>query len=131
MPSFSIQSRQYLNTCDIRLQDVCDEVIRHYDFTILEGHRSDERQEELFHQDKSTLRAGQSKHNSTPSLAVDVAPYPIDWEDPKRFYLLAGFIFQAAEEQGVEIRWGGDWDGDWIHTDQKFHDLPHFEILVM
>lgn len=39
-------------------------------------------------------------------------------------------MFQAASTTGVKIRWGGDWDGDWIHTDQSFHDLPHFELVT-
>ena len=128
MPSFSEQSSSTLAQCHIDLQRVCDEVIKSYDFTIVEGYRSNERQDELFRQGKSKLQAGMSKHNSDPSLAVDIVPYPIDWEDVGRFYLLAGFMFQAASDLGVRLRWGGDWDGDWDHKDQTFHDLPHFEL---
>lgn len=130
MPSFGAKSLAKLDTCDHRLQEVCSLVISNYDFTILEGHRSNERQDELFRQGKSKLRAGESKHNASPSLAVDVAPWPIDWENHKRFYLLAGFFFQAAAELDIQLRWGGDWDGDWVHTDQSFHDLPHLEVLL-
>lgn len=129
MPAFGTASRKKLDTCDDNLVAVCELVIEVYDFSVLEGHRSDERQEELFRQNKSKLRAGQSKHNQTPSLAVDLSPYPIDWENRERFYLLAGMMFQAASDLGIKLRWGGDWDGDWIHTDQTFHDLPHFELL--
>lgn len=129
MPSFSTQSGLKLATCDPRLQQVCDKVIKHYDFTVLEGHRSEERQDELFRQGKSKLQAGQSKHNSNPSRAVDIAPYPIDWSDSNRFFLLAGRMYQAAAELGVTIRWGGDWDSDSDHKDQTFNDLPHFEIV--
>ena len=82
----------------------------------------------MFRQGKSKLRAGESKHNFDPSRAVDIAPYPIDWDDAKRFYLLAGMMFQAATNLRVTLRWGGDWDGDWIHTDQTFFDLPHLEL---
>lgn len=130
MPTFGDKSSERLLTCHPALQDICQSVIANYDFTVLEGHRGDERQEELFHQGLSKLRAGQSKHNATPSLAVDVAPYPIDWKDEKRFYLLAGFLFQAAAELGHRLRWGGDWDGDWDHKDQSFMDLPHFELVL-
>jgi hypothetical protein len=83
----------------------------------------------LFRQGKSKLRAGQSKHNSDPSRAVDVAPYPIDWNNMHRFYLLAGFMFQAASQLDIKLRWGMDWDMDWIHTDQTFFDAPHFELV--
>jgi len=128
MPTFGTASRKKLETCDDSLVAICELAIEVYDFSVLEGHRSDERQEELFRQGKSKLRAGQSKHNQNPSLAVDLAPYKIDWENPKRFYLLAGMMFQAAHDLGFKIRWGGDWDGDWDHKDQSFHDLPHFEL---
>ena len=62
-------------------------------------------------------------------MAVDIAPYEIDWENAKRFYLLAGMMFQAANDLGIKIRWGGDWDMDWDHADQRFIDLPHFELV--
>lgn len=129
MPSFSDKSQSILSSCHQDLQDVCELVIQTYDFTITEGFRTDARQEELFRQGKSKKRAGESKHNNDPSLAVDVVPFPIDWDDISRFYLLAGFMFQAAQSLGVSIRWGGDWDRDWDHKDQSFFDLPHFELL--
>lgn len=130
MPSFGAKSLAKLDTCDRRLQEICSLVIDNYDFTILEGHRSNERQDELFRQGKSKLQAGESKHNASPSLAVDLAPYPIDWDNTERFYLLAGFMFQGAAELDIRLRWGGDWSRDWIHTDQSFHDLPHFEVVL-
>ena len=128
MPSFGTASRKRLDTCHPDLIQVCELVIPNYDFTVLEGYRPNARQDELFRQGKSKLKAGQSKHNSNPSLAIDLSPYPVDWEDRKRFFLLAGFMFQAASQLGVTLRAGLDWDGDWIHTDQTFHDLPHFEL---
>ena len=128
MPSFGTASRKKLDTCDQNLQAICELVIETYDFTVLEGHRSDKRQEELFRQGKSKLRAGQSKHNQTPSLAVDVAPWPIDWEDSRRFYFLAGLMKQAATDLGINVRLGADWDGDGSFKDQSFHDLPHVEL---
>jgi len=29
---------------------------------------------------------------------------------------------------GIRLRWGGDWDGDTELDDNKFDDLPHFEL---
>jgi len=129
MSEFGTASTKHLSTCHQDLQELCHLVIEIYDFTVLEGFRSGQRQDELFRQGKSTLQAGKSKHNNNPSLAVDIAPYPIDWDNSKRFFLLAGMMFQAAERLDIKIRWGGDWDSDWIHTDQSFHDLPHFELV--
>ena len=128
MPSFGTASRQRLDTCHPDLIQVCEEVIKNYDFTVLEGFRSNARQDELFRQGKSKLRAGMSKHNQDPSWAIDIAPYPIDWNDIPRFYLLAGFMFQAAASLSVELRWGGDWSRDWDHKDQTFFDYPHFDL---
>ncbi len=129
MPTFSAKSRDILQTVHPDLALICNEVIQAYDFTVLEGHRSNERQAELLRLGKSTLGPGESKHNSNPSRAVDIAPYPVDWSDRERFYLLAGFMFQAAVQFDVAIRWGGDWSRDWDHSDQSFDDLPHFELV--
>lgn len=130
MPSFSDKSIERLSSCHYLLQQVCNIVIVRYDITVLCGYRSHFDQERMFAEGKSKLRGGQSKHNADPSLAVDVAPWPIDWEDTNRFYLMAGFMFSAAAARGVKLRWGGDWDMDWEHTDQTFNDLPHFELVL-
>ena len=70
-----------------------------------------------------------SKHNSFPSLAVDVAPYPINWSDKERFYFFAGYVKATADQMKIKIRWGGDWDGDTKVRDQTFMDLPHYELI--
>lgn len=128
MPQFSNRSAERLATCHADLQRLFNEVIKKYDCTILEGHRSNERQEELYYQGKSKLRAGFSKHNETPSIAVDVAPYPINWNDRNRFYHFVGYVKGVADQLGISIRCGADWDGDNDLRDQTFFDLPHFEL---
>ena len=128
MPHFSQRSLDRLATCDGRLQEILRAAIAHYDFTVLEGHRSEARQNQLYAEGKSKLRYPRSKHNSTPSRAVDVAPYPIDWNDRERFYYLAGLIMGIAKIKGIPLRWGGDWDRDTDFADNTFDDLPHFEI---
>jgi len=129
MASLSNASQEKLDTCDERLVMVCETVIQVYDFTVLEGYRSGERQDELFRQGKSKLQAGESKHNRDPSLAVDLAPYPILWSDSRRFYFLAGLMQMAGKNLGVTLRFGGDWDGDGDLKDQSFFDLVHFEVV--
>lgn len=139
MPSFSQRSLDRLNTCHPDLQRVFTRVIEIIDCTILEGIRSDERQAELHRQGKSKLDgvSKRSKHQgvegpggSTVSAAVDVAPYPIDWGDEKRFAFFAGVAMAVGCEMGIALRWGGDWDGDHDFSDQSFHDLPHFELRL-
>ena len=135
MPKYGERSSQALRSAHIDLQVVFNEVIKHRDCTILEGHRSNERQEELFRTGKSKLRAGESKHNATPSRAVDAVPYPIDWNDRERIVLFAGYVLGVADalyNQGKivhQLRWGGDWDRDGQTKDTTFFDGPHFELL--
>jgi len=64
-----------------------------------------------------------------PSLAVDAAPYPIDWNDRDRWMRFSGFVLGVARAYGVTLRWGGDWDRDWDVADNRFNDWPHFEIV--
>ena len=129
MWTFSQSSLSKLETCDPRLQEIMFEVIQIMDIKILEGHRNKERQNQLFHEEKTKLQYPDSKHNSLPSKAIDVAPCPLDWSNRERFVYMAGIIMGVAHSLGHEIRWGGDWDRDNDLYDQTFNDLPHFEIL--
>ena len=142
MPAFGTTSRERLNTCDKRLRKVFEAVVKMFDCSILEGRREWSRQQELLDAvpPKTTLGPGLSKHNmpldwdapeeSFRSKAVDAAPYPIDWDDSKRFVYFAGLVIATGTAMGVKIRWGGNWDMDQtIIDDQNFDDLPHFEIV--
>jgi peptidoglycan L-alanyl-D-glutamate endopeptidase CwlK len=130
MPSHSKRSLANLAEAHPALRATFTEVIKTFDHTVIEGFRGQKEQDAAFHAGKSKLRFPASKHNQTPSLAVDVRPYPIDWNDRKSFYLFAGYVLVTARGMGVQPRWGGDWDGDLRWKDQSFHDLPHFELLV-
>ena len=125
---FSRTSLARLSTCDQRLQDLFGEVITHVDCTIIEGHRDRARQNEMFRTGKSQLRWPHGKHNAMPSLAVDAAPYPIDWTDRERATLFAGLVMGLGRAGGLVLRWGGDWNGDWQVKDNHFDDLWHFEL---
>lgn len=133
MPEFSKMSEIRFATLDPRLQNILREAIKTVDFTILCGHRGEEEQNEAFQRGTSKLKYPHSKHNPLPSQAVDLAPWfpdiKIDWKDSKAFARLAGYIQRIADEQGTKIRWGGDWDGDWRSLDERFIDLPHFELV--
>lgn len=128
MPKFSQRSKARLATCDRRLQSLFNEVIQHVDCSILEGHRDEETQDEYYADGKSKLMWPQSRHNRTPSLAVDVAPWPIDWSNADRFIYFAGIVMGIAEGMALPIRWGGDWNRNYDPSDESFLDLVHFEI---
>ena len=128
MPRFSSRSKRRLDTCDSKLEKLFKEVVKYFDCTILEGHRGKEAQNKAYNDGKSKVQYPNGKHNKRPSVAVDVAPYPIDWSDRDRFHYFGGFVLGVAKKMGMNIRWGGDWDMDTKTKDNKFDDLVHFEI---
>ena len=91
------------------------------DFEVICGHRNEKDQNQAYEDGKSKLKYPNSKHNIIPSLAVDLAPRPIDWSNKEAFCHLAGIITATAHSLGYTVKWGGDW-----HT---FKDYPHFEIV--
>ena len=121
MANLSKVSLEKLKTCDARLQAICHEAIKTYDFVVLCGHRSEADQEKAFREGHSKVKFPNSKHNVYPSLAVDLAPYPIDWIDLTRFHYLAGVMLAVAASKGIPIEWGGDW---------KMRDYPHYQLKV-
>jgi peptidoglycan L-alanyl-D-glutamate endopeptidase CwlK len=144
MPDYSITSAKHLGECHIDLQRLMTLVVEGYDNAIIEGYRSDEEQLKALLRGVSTLGPGQSKHNRSPSEALDAVPYPVKWpkRNPEtreewreyvkcvaRFYHFAGYVQGVASRLGIAIRWGGDWDGDRQFDDQSFDDLPHFELV--
>lgn len=60
--------------------------------------------------------------------AVDLLPAPYDWKDLKGFDRMARAMMVAAEDLGVEIRWGADWDQDGKPRERGETDSPHFEL---
>ena len=128
MPRFGTRSKNNLKTCDQRLQNIFNEVIKYVDCSVLEGHRGEERQNKLADEGKSKVRFPNGRHNANPSNAVDIVPYPIDWNDRERFHLFAGFVLGVAKMMGVNLRWGGDWNMNFEVDDNQFDDFPHFEI---
>ena len=128
MPKFGRKSKERLNTCDSNLQKVFNEVIKHVDCSVLEGHREKDRQNKLYKEGKTKVKYPDGRHNRKPSSAVDVTPYPVDWKDRERQTLFAGFVIGVASQMGIKLRWGGDWDQDFQVVDNRFDDFPHFEL---
>jgi len=147
MYSFSKVSRDRLNTCHKDIIAICEEVIKVYDFSVLEGIRTTEMQQEYFRTGRSELDGvkKKSKHQddgSGKSRAIDIMPvkagenaFSGKEKDNRRFYYLAGLMkmtairLKAEGKISSELRWGGDWDSDDVYSDQNFDDLPHFELV--
>lgn len=133
MRHYGPRSLKVRGELDLRLVAVFDEILWNVtDHSLVSGHRGETKQNALFHDGLSKLEFPQSKHNKYPSLAVDFQPYPYPSTEPK---LWAGLAYIAAhailigKEQGVTLRWGGDWDRDGDLSDQNFNDLFHMEIV--
>lgn len=107
---------------------VLNEAIKHFDFAVVWGHRGEADQTRAFRAGLSRNPFPTSKHNSLPSKAFDIVPYPEGYEASyERFYEMATYVFAAASKLGVKIRWGGHWknytgkgdnDRDWAHFEE-------------
>ena len=102
---FSKRSKSRLETCHPDIQLICNELIKIYDFSVLEGHRSPETQQEYFAEGKSKLDGvnRRSKHQASPSMAVDIMPYKKasnafsgHEKDDRRFYMMMGQVKAIA-----------------------------------
>jgi len=127
MPRFGERSQERLASCHPQLQELLREAIKYTDFSVIWGFRGKDDQDRFFREGTSTKRWPQSLHNRRPSEAVDVAPWPIDWEDEKRFIYLAGVIMTLAFQLDIPLRWGGAWKGEW-NPPGVLNDLAHFEL---
>jgi peptidoglycan L-alanyl-D-glutamate endopeptidase CwlK len=135
MPKFSKKSMDRLATCHDDIQKVMNEAIKEFDFTVLSGYRSPDEQFELYKQgreliDGKWVKVGKtvtnvdgtnvlSNHNYNPSRAIDIAPYPIDWDNIDRFIAMSNVVLKCAKELDIELEWGGNW---------RMKDYPHFEL---
>ena len=124
MYKFGKRSKQRLEGVDPRLVEVLNEAIKLMDLTIIEGLRSQERQEQLLKEGATKVKY--SKH--LKGLAVDLAPYPIDWKDRDRFHYMGGMLNAIGHMKGYDVVWGGDWDDDGETKDNNFDDLVHVEL---
>lgn len=140
---YGIRSRAKLKTCHPLLIDVANRALElsPYDIAIIHGKRDKVTQNKLYSKGKSTKRFPNSRHNKTEdtdhyadpyevSDALDFGPYVngIPWEDTHVFAVIAGVFMAAAKDEGIKLRWGGDWNSNGLTTDQTFMDWGHIEI---
>jgi peptidoglycan L-alanyl-D-glutamate endopeptidase CwlK len=128
MPSFGTKSKAALDTIDPECQDVLNEAIKHCDFSIIWGFRGMDAQNTAFKKGRSRNRWPTSKHNTSPSIAFDIVPYPEGYAAPyEQFYAMASYVYAAASRLGVPLTWGGHWknytgngpnDRDWAHFEK-------------
>lgn len=126
MPKFSKASAAKLATCHPDLQRLFNEIIKTRDCTIICGARTLEDQQKAFKGGFSKIDGitKKSKHQISKeqplSFAVDVLPYPLDWNDRRGHDNFALAVKATAEQLKIKVRWGGDFKG--------FRDAPHWEV---
>lgn len=140
MFTYGTRSRQKLDTCHSDLVTIAELAldVSPYDIAIIHGWRGEELQNSLVDSGVSRTRWPESKHNyildgEPYSLAIDFAPWvdgAIPWNDTHIFAVIAGVMFAVAEEVGISITWGGDWDGDGSTKDQTLMDWGHIQLEV-
>lgn len=125
MFTFSDSSRKRLETCHSDLIILCNDAIKVFDFTVLQGYRTPAQHAEYLERGTTTIPYEKSRHSTNPSTAVDLVPYHaekphIRWDDLDAFRYLAGVMMGCAASRNIGLEWGGHWD--------NFVDMPHFQL---
>jgi len=155
MPKYGATSERHLAGVAAALVRVMRAVVARFDNSIWDGARTVAEQAENVR--RGVSQTMDSKHVVGPGLrdladAVDAYPFPVRLpqappallalsstdraaiaaytKDLARFYYFGGYVLGTADQLGVPLRWGGDWNGNREVNDQKFDDLPHFELLT-
>jgi len=119
MPTLSAASKARLAQAHPLLQKLFTAVAAKTPILVLDSQRGRAAQEKAFAHGNSKAHFGQSAHNWSPAIALDVVPYPVDWNNLQRFRDLAAIVLAEAAKQKTPIVWGGSW---------KMKDMPHYEL---
>lgn len=132
MPSFGKGSLNQLATVDPRLQRLANEVIKIFDHTVVEGFRNQAAQHAAFLRGDSKLDWPNGNHNATPSRAMDIMPFPIDWSDKStaiaRVAFMMGIYYATSKLLKIKVRFGFDWNRNLDPRDESFLDWDHIEL---
>lgn len=115
------KSKEKLQGVDSRLVRLVEQAIKEttVDFTVFEGLRTPERQQQLVNDGYSqTLK---SKHLTGHAVdLVAIVNGKVTW-DKEHYPEIARAMKKAASDQQIKIRWGGDF--------KSFFDGAHFELI--
>ena len=128
-----------LTTCHPLLIALFQRVIKRadlpHDLTVVYGHRSAAEQAKIYARGRTTpgpivtnAKPGKSRHNTSPSQAIDVVPFVGGKPDPAtwaNFHAVApsikaewsAMVAEGLVPDGVSLAWGGDW----THTPDGAH----------
>lgn len=136
-PLFDAQSAARLRQAHPLIQRLMNKARDLIAFTVMDSQRGREEQERAYREGHSKAHFGQSAHNWTPAIAVDIAPVPLNWSDIGSFKHLQDVVgwWNPADNSGrglakamqIPIRWGGDWNMNG-KADEHLVDMPHYEL---
>lgn len=149
MNKLSKTSEARLYTCDPYIQKVIRIAINLsvIDFGVAQGERTVAQQTEYYNKGKSNVNPAKytkeqlplkGKHITdsvyTKAGAVDIYAYikgkGASWDHNHLCYIAGVIMTVDASLEGL-LKWGANWDMDGeIITDQRFDDLPHFEMKI-
>ena len=130
MPKFGKRSSELREYLCKDLKRLVDEVIKEYDFSIVETFRWKDAQETAYNLGNSKAHFGQSAHNFHPCFAFDAYPWPcprrqikgiivLDDDSPEWDKMVNAFK-SKAKELGISITCGIDF--------KSLRDAPHIEL---
>jgi peptidoglycan L-alanyl-D-glutamate endopeptidase CwlK len=120
MSKFSRRSWENLKDVDPRLVALATRVLERIDITVLCGYRDKEQQNIVYGKGTSQLKYPKSKHNKKPSQAIDLCPYPVDWDNIAEFDRMCDIVLEEAEKLGINVKLGREF---------SFKDYPHVELV--
>ena len=116
------KSKEAISTVDPRLVYIANKLADIWNMTIIHGYRGRELQTQLHEQNPNgALPWPLSEHNHTPSRAIDIAPYPVNWEKVDRFDMMIGAAYAIAE--------GGNFRIDSGKFFSNVLDYPHIQVV--
>jgi peptidoglycan L-alanyl-D-glutamate endopeptidase CwlK len=118
--TFDKRSAERLAQAHPLLQKLMTEARKEIPFQILQSQRGRVEQNRAYAEGHSKARFGQSAHNWSPAIALDIAPIPLDWKNTAAFRKLANVILPLAKKLDIPITWGGSW--------KTLVDMPHYEL---
>jgi peptidoglycan L-alanyl-D-glutamate endopeptidase CwlK len=94
------------------------------------GKRTAEEQNQLFKEGYSQCDGYEklSKHQSGDAIDLNIFVGSKLVENKEMLCVVAGVMFSCANELGIKIIWGRDWNNNGDIRDNKFNDQYHFEI---
>lgn len=125
----SLASKTKLATCHADLIRLFVAVSKMMPIVIVCGHRDEAGQNAAVKAGKSKTPYPTSKHNSLPSMAADVAPYPIQWDNKQAFVELRTIVLLVAQSLKIKVRHGADWDMDGKPGEPGEWDAVHWELI--